>query len=72
MSHAPIPAEETDLFCKSVYTFGFVDCRSPIVPLACSNSDDINQEQERVCNSVQQYFGDLYEDAEQVSCSYVI
>lgn len=51
------------MFCRSVYALGFVDSACPIVGSA---SVAETTEPERLSNSIQQYFGDLYEDVEQV------
>lgn len=61
-----MPREGLDSFCKSVYALGFVDCRLPMAGAEGEPADTVTQEQERICNSIQQYFGDMYEDPEQV------
>ena len=63
LGHGGLPNERVDMFCRSVYALGFVASARPI---AGNDSNDGCMESERLSNSIQQYFGDLYEDAEQV------
>lgn len=58
---------DVDLFCKSVYAIGFMDCSCPISAATSGVETEVrSKEEERVCNSIQQYFGDMFEDPDQV------
>lgn len=66
MGDRVISNELIEQFCRSVYSLGFVDNAAPIANnLLATPEAKLNKE--RVRNNLQMYFGDSFEDKEQVS-----